>query len=191
MASGKTHDKVTIIMAPFVAIIFFLINYLNSEDIGNSIIFTILGVSVYIFGGYMFSGDIDIKSREFNRWGHFKSIWTLYQNVFKHRSIFTHGFILGPVIRILYVYGIYLIICGCLYALDIINLSTSEMIKATYLFIVENSQLSFNIILALFLGSGLHTATDLIYSFFKKVFKYKKPRSKWKKKNKSSRKKIA
>ena len=112
MASGKTHDKITIIMSPFVAGIFFLINFFKFKDIGNSIIFTILGVAVYIFGGYMFSGDIDIKSREFNRWGHFKGIWSLYQKVFSHRSIFTHGFILGPVIRLLYIYVIYLIICA-------------------------------------------------------------------------------
>ncbi|MEG0856500.1 MAG: metal-binding protein [Terrisporobacter sp.] len=191
MASGKTHDKVTIIMAPFVAGIFFFINFINTENMVRSIIFTILGVSIYVFGGYMFSGDIDIKSKEFNRWGYFKSMWIVYQKLFKHRSIFTHGFILGPIIRILYVYVIYLIICGCLYALDIINLSTSEIIKATYFLIEENSQLSFNIILALFLGSGLHTITDLIYSFFKKIFKRKNRGSRRKKKRKSSTRKIA
>lgn len=191
MASGKTHDKITIIMSPFVAGIFFLINFFKFKDIGNSIIFTILGVAVYIFGGYMFSGDIDIKSREFNRWGHFKGIWSLYQKVFSHRSIFTHGFILGPVIRLLYIYVIYLIICGCLYALEIINLPTIKIIKSTSLFIKQNKQLSFNIFFALFLGSGLHTITDLIYSFFKKIFKGKKRVNSWKKRKKSSSKKIA
>lgn len=174
MASGKAHDRITVIMSPFAFAIIFLINYLYFKELGNNIAFTIVGVSIYIFGGYMFSGDIDIKSREFNRWGHFKFIWILYQKLFKHRSIFTHGFILGPLIRLLYVYGIYLIICAMLYALDIINLSTSEVIKTTSLFMEMNKQLSFNIIFALFLGSGLHTVTDLIYSFFKKIFKGKK-----------------
>ncbi|NKF08019.1 metal-binding protein [Clostridium gasigenes] len=184
MASGKTHDKITVIMSPFAAGIFFLINFSKSKDIGNIIAFTILGVAVYIFGGYMFSGDVDIESVEFNRWGPLKVIWRLYQRLFSHRSIFTHGFILGPAIRILYVYGIYLIICALLYALDVINLSTSQLIKATALFMEENKQLSFNIIVALFLGSGLHTLTDLIYSFFKKIFKGKKrPRRGKKRKN--------
>lgn len=191
MASGKAHDKITIITSPFVAVIFFLINFSNSKEIGNTIVFTIVGVAVYIFGGYMFSGDIDIESIEFNRWGPFKVIWSLYQRLFSHRSIFTHGFILGPAIRILYVYGIYLIICALLYALEVINLSTSEVIKATALFMEENKQLLFNIILALFLGSGLHTVTDLIYSFFKKMFKCKKRASRWKKRGKSSAKRIA
>lgn len=191
MASGKAHDKITIIMAPFVAIIFFLINFSNFKDTGNSIIFTILGVAIYIFGGYMFSGDIDIKSREFNRWGSFKGIWNVYQRLFSHRSIFTHGFILGPIIRLLYIYGIYLIICGCLYALEIIDLPTSEIIKATSLFIKQNKWLSFNIFFALFLGSGLHTTTDLIYSFFKKIFKGKKRAKRRKNRKKSSAKRIA
>lgn len=174
MASGKAHDRITVIMAPFAFAIIFLINYLYFRELGNNIAFTILGVATYIFGGYMFSGDIDIKSREFNRWGPFKFIWILYQKLFAHRSIFTHGFILGPLIRILYVYGIYLIICAMLYALDIISLSTLEVIESTKLFIETNRQLWVNIIFALFLGSGLHTATDLIYSFFKKIFKRKK-----------------
>ena len=191
MASGKTHDKITIIMSPLVAVTFFSINYLNYKDMGNSIVFTFLGVAVYIFGGYMFSGDVDIQSRETNRWGKIKFIWALYQKCFSHRSIFTHGFILGPLIRILYIYGIGLILCGWLYALDIINLPTSEIIKATILFITGNKQLSLNIIFALFLGSGLHTVTDLIYSFFKKMFKLKKRYKRRKKRKKSHVKKIA
>ena len=191
MASGKTHDKVTVIMSPFVAAMVFLINFSATKELVSSIIFTLLGVVVYIFGGYMFSGDIDIKSRETNRWGNFKFIWSLYQKSFSHRSIFTHGFILGPVIRLLYIYGIYLMVCAWLYSLDIISLSTKEIIKSTYLVIVENKQISFNIIFPLFLGSGLHTITDLIYSFFKKIFKRSKGHSKYKKKKKISSKKIA
>ena len=191
MASGKAHDKVTVIMSPFVAAMVFLINFSATKELVSSIIFTLLGVVVYIFGGYMFSGDIDIKSRETNRWGNLKFIWSLYQKSFSHRSIFTHGFILGPVIRLLYIYGIYLIVCAWLYSLDIISLSTKEIIKSTYLVIVENKQISFNIIFPLFLGSGLHTITDLIYSFFKKIFKRSKGQSKYKKKKKISSKKIA
>lgn len=191
MASGKTHDKITVIMSPFVAAAVFLINFSATNELTSSIIFTFLGVIIYIFGGYMFSGDIDIESRETNRWGNFKFIWSLYQKTFSHRSIFTHGFILGPVIRILYIYAIYLMICAWLYSLDLINLSTKEIIKATYTLIGENKQISFNIMFALFLGSGLHTITDIIYSFFKRLFKRKKRRRKYKKGKKSSRKRVA
>lgn len=191
MASGKTHDKVTVIMSPFVAAAVFLINFSATNELTSSIIFTFIGLVVYMFGGYMFSGDIDIKSRETNRWGNFKFIWSLYQKSFSHRSIFTHGLILGPAIRILYIYAIYLMICAWLYSLDIISLSTKDIIESTYLLIGENKQISFNIIFALFLGSGLHTITDVIYSFFKRIFKRKKRRRKYKKGKKASRKRVA
>lgn len=86
------------------------------EDLGSSLAFTILGVSIYMFGGYMFSGDLDIKSREFRRWGYLKFIWIPYQKLFEHRSVFTHGFILGPIIRILYVSIIPITISSLLYS---------------------------------------------------------------------------
>lgn len=191
MASGKTHDKVTVIMSPFVAAIVFLINLSFNSEIVSSTIVTSLGVVVYMFGGYMFSGDIDVKSRETNRWGPFKFIWYPYQKLFSHRSIFTHGFILGPIIRLLYIYVIYLMIGAWFYSLDLISLSTKEIIQATYVLIGENKQISFNIIFALFLGSGLHTTTDLIYSFFKKIIKGKKRGRKYKKNKRVSRKRIA
>ena len=63
LAAGKTHDKITVIMTPFIASFFLFINMIFLEDLGSSLAFTILGVSVYMFGGYMFSGDLDIKSR--------------------------------------------------------------------------------------------------------------------------------
>jgi len=88
LAAGKTHDKITVIMTPFIASFFLFINMIFLEDLGSSLAFTILGVSVYMFGGYMFSGDLDIKSREFRRWGYLKFIWIPYQKLFEHRSVF-------------------------------------------------------------------------------------------------------
>lgn len=190
LAAGKTHDKITVIMAPFIASLFLFLNMIFLDDLGSSLAFTILGVSVYMFGGYMFSGDLDIKSREFKRWGYLKFIWIPYQKIFEHRSIFTHGFILGPIIRILYVLIIPIIIFSLLYSFSIVNISTLEMIKLSFNFVIKNKILFFNIFLALFLGSGLHTITDLVYSYFKKKFSYKKRRgrNKTKYKRKTSRK---
>ena len=173
LAAGKTHDKITVIMTPFIASFFLFINMIFLEDLGSSLAFTILGVSVYMFGGYMFSGDLDIKSREFRRWGYLKFIWIPYQKLFEHRSVFTHGFILG----ILYVSIIPITISSLLYSFSIINISTPEMLKLVFNFMSKNKVLFGNIALALFLGSGLHTITDMIYSYFKKKFSYKKRKS--------------
>lgn len=171
MATGKTHDKITIMLIPAMVLIFVLINNSFFNNLGDIITYTLLGIAVYIFGGYMFSGDLDIISTETRRWGYLKFIWIPYQKIFDHRSIFTHGFILGPTIRLIYLYGIILIICMPLYNLSIINLSTSEIIDITYEFIISNKTLCFNLFIGLFLGSGVHTATDIIHSILKKNFK--------------------
>lgn len=125
----------------------------------------------------MFSGDLDIKSREFKRWGYLKFIWIPYQKLFEHRSVFTHGFIFGPIIRILYVSIIPIIISSLLYSFSITSVSTPEMLKLIGSFILSNKALFANMFLALFLGSGLHTITDIIYSYFKKKFSYRKKKS--------------
>ena len=189
MASGKAHDKITVIMTPFIASLFLFLNMIFLDDLGSSIAFTILGVSIYMFGGYMFSGDLDIKSREFKRWGYLKFIWIPYQKIFEHRSIYTHGFILGPIIRIVYVSLIPIIISSLLYSFSIINISTVEILKLSFTFILKNKILFFNIFLALFLGSGLHTITDIIYSYFKRKFSYKRRGSLKRKKTKYSKNK--
>ena len=51
------------------------------------------------------------------------------------------------------------------------------MLKLVFNFMSNNKVLFGNIALALFLGSGLHTITDMIYSYFKKKFSYKKRKS--------------
>lgn len=174
MASGKTHDKITKLMSPFILTIFFMININLLNNTTDIIILTILSVSIYIFAGYMFSGDLDTKSREFNRWGPLRFIWIPYQRLFHHRSIFTHGFLFGPLIRILYIYIIFLLISSFMFSLTIIPFSTFDLIYSTLLFVLKNKLLILNIFLALFLGSGLHTIIDLISSKFKKLFKRKK-----------------
>lgn len=171
MATGKTHDKVTTMLIPVMALIFVLINNSFFYDLGDIVNYTLLGISSYIFGGYMFSGDLDIISTETRRWGYLKFIWVPYQKLFDHRSIFTHGFILGPTIRLIYLYIISLIICIPLYNFSIINLSTTEIIESTHEFIIANKTLCINIYLGLFLGSGVHTATDIIHSILKKNFR--------------------
>ena len=50
----------------------------------------------------MFGPDLDIYSVQFKRWGYFKFIWLPYQKYLRHRSFFSHGFIIGTVIRSLY-----------------------------------------------------------------------------------------
>lgn len=178
MASGKTHDKITVAFSPIVMIILGIVNIELVSNVQEIIILTFIGLAVYIFGGYMFSGDLDIKSREYYRWGKIKFIWIPYQKIFSHRSIFTHGFILGPTIRIIYMYAIYILISAIMYSFTMITLSTIDIIRVTVKLINDNINFTINIAIGIYLGSGLHTATDLVYSFLKKKLTIKIRRKK-------------
>jgi uncharacterized metal-binding protein len=95
MPSGRTHDLISYILSIFAIPLVLVIN-------GMNLISYILILS-FAFSAYMFNGDLDTNSRPYNRWWVFKMIWIPYQLMFTHRSIWTHGFIIGTSIRILYI----------------------------------------------------------------------------------------
>lgn len=94
MPSGKTHDQITWICLPFIIILSLIIT--------KQFILTFLVAIGFVFSGLMFGPDLDIYSVQFQRWGFLKFIWLPYQKGLKHRSFFSHGFIIGTIIRILY-----------------------------------------------------------------------------------------
>lgn len=97
MPSGKTHDRVTWISAPVVGVSAWLIG----GRLGASAVATL----AFVFAGLMFSGDLDVKSVQYKRWGWLRWIWIPYQKAVKHRSPFSHGPVLGTLTRLLYLSG--------------------------------------------------------------------------------------
>ena len=141
MPDGRTHDKITSITTPVVGIV----SYIVTKDIKTTAIL----MSTYLFASLMFNGDLDMPSKPFNRWWLFKMIWIPYQIMFNHRSIFTHGLIIGTVVRILYLAIIPFIILFLNGNLDIL--------------LNINLQLLFLIFIGLKLGSAIHTISDKVY----------------------------
>jgi uncharacterized metal-binding protein len=66
----------------------------------------------YLFAGFACAGDLDLNSAQYRRWGPFRFIWWPYQKLVPHRSWVSHGLILGGVIRILYLIGIFALIAA-------------------------------------------------------------------------------
>ena len=141
MPNGKTHDIITIITAPFVV----EISYLITDDIKQTAIFFIL----FLFSSLMFNGDLDTNSRPYNRWWIFKMIWIPYQLLFTHRSIFTHGFIIGTLIRLLYL--------GIVPLIVLIFKDNLQMVASI------NLNMFLLIFLGLETGSAIHTISDKIF----------------------------
>ena len=56
----------------------------------------------FFFSGLMFGPDLDIHSTQYKRWGILRWIWLPYRKLFRHRSLFSHGLIIGTLIRVVY-----------------------------------------------------------------------------------------
>ena len=138
MPNGKTHDIITFVAAPVVA----GATYWLTKDFKTSAIIFIC----YLFASFMFNGDLDMNSKPYNRWWLFKMIWIPYQLMFHHRSVFTHGLVIGTVIRILYISIIPLIIFSCKGQLHVVK--------------AINWHLAVLIFIGLEAGAAIHTIAD-------------------------------
>ena len=94
MPSGRTHDRITLWSLPLVA------GFTFSQTLSGNL--TLLVSSGFLFGGLMFGPDLDIYSRQFQRWGFLRSIWIPYQKNLRHRSFLSHGPMIGTALRSLY-----------------------------------------------------------------------------------------
>ena len=94
MPSGRTHDRITLWTMPLLAAGTLLAT--------RSSLHGLLATGAYLFGGLMLSPDLDIHSRPYKRWGPLRWIWLPYRKAMAHRSMLSHGPLLGTVLRILY-----------------------------------------------------------------------------------------
>jgi len=94
MPSGRTHDRITLYALPLVAGVTFW------QTRSSSV--TLLVAGGFMFGGLMFGPDLDIYSRQYQRWGYLRWIWLPYQKSLRHRSFLSHGPIIGTTLRVIY-----------------------------------------------------------------------------------------
>jgi uncharacterized metal-binding protein len=104
MASGKNHDRITLICLPVVAGVSLAMTKNNTD-----LTFWIAGS--FLFSGLMFGPDLDIYSRQYQRWGWLRWLWRPYQRCIRHRSPLSHGPIIGTILRVLYL-GLWLGLMG-------------------------------------------------------------------------------
>lgn len=93
MSSGKEHDKSTKAWAGPFTIFLALLFGLQSGLIGGA---------AFLVGGLWLSPDLDTHSVAFRRWGILQYLWWPYKKIIPHRSIFSHGLLLGTLMRIGY-----------------------------------------------------------------------------------------
>ena len=96
MPSGKTHDRITLWLLPFLVISVYLTT--KDSDI------TLLCACGFFLGGLIFGPDLDIRSIHYKRWGVLRFFWLPYQKVIPHRSWLSHGLIVGTLVRLCYLF---------------------------------------------------------------------------------------
>src|ERR671917_2173971 len=94
MPSGKTHDMVTLVLAPPT--------FAAAWGLTGSVWLSAAATVAMLFGGLMFGPDLDIQSRQYTRWGPLRVLWWPYKVVFRHRSRWSHGIVFGTLIRVVY-----------------------------------------------------------------------------------------
>jgi uncharacterized metal-binding protein len=95
MPSGRTHDSITLWGLPIVTGATWF--YTESSTVA------IVTAGSYLFAGLMFGPDLDIYSHQYKRWGPLRWLWLPYRKMLRHRSVFSHGFLLGTIGRLIYV----------------------------------------------------------------------------------------
>lgn len=95
MPSGKTHDRITLWSLPIVA----GLTLLHTRRASLSLAL----LAGFLFGALMLGPDLDTRSLHYQRWGIMRWIWIPYRRSLRHRSFFSHGPIIGTVVRVIYV----------------------------------------------------------------------------------------
>lgn len=183
MPSGKTHDTITWWSTPVIA----LAGWVLTHNLTTAIL---VAVS-FAFSGLMFSGDLDLKSVQYKRWGWFRWIWIPYQKMVPHRSPFSHGPVLGLATRLVYL-SLWLMLLfftfwqGALYLEQGALIHQSRIgLERVLLVLRQSPVLALTLLSGLWLGGLSHTLADEVTSTLKR---WKRRRKKRHKKRKVSRK---
>ena len=105
MASGSSHDRGTWWLAlPFGLLCWPFLGWIGSAS----------AALAFLVGGLLLSPDLDTRSRPTRRWGPLRLLWWPYRKLLRHRSLLSHGPVLGTLGRLGYLGGLVLVLAGLL-----------------------------------------------------------------------------
>lgn len=171
MPSGKTHDLLTVVLAPAAAA---AVYYVTRDPIAAAV-----AVGGELFGGFMFGPDLDTDSRPYRRWGPARVLWYPYRRTIKHRSRLSHGLLLGTVIRVVYFAAVLGAVAGVSLALrDFwlhgVPISASGLLggaeRVWSMFAAVEPRLLLAAFAGLWIGAAIHTLADVVGSTLKQIW---------------------
>ena len=169
MPSGRTHDRVTLWSLPIIA--------------GSTLLVTSRAdLAFWVSGGFLVSGlifgpDLDLYSIHYKRWGKLRWLWKPYQQALKHRSIWSHGPIIGTIGRIIYL-SLWVSLIGLFYLgisqfIGIKTYTGQQLLSISQQSIAKNSSSYIALFCGLELGAMSHYLSDLLVSAYKRFAKAK------------------
>ncbi|MBE9030827.1 metal-binding protein [filamentous cyanobacterium LEGE 11480] len=194
MPSGRTHDSITLWCLPVLA----FLGWWMTQD--GLLVLILCGC--FLFSGLMFGPDLDIYSQQYQRWGVIKWVWLPYRRSMSHRSVLSHGVVIGTVLRVAYVTTLVLLSTVSIYFVWSIwqqllgNISYWQALFQPWLDghltgLSRSLQRDLHLWIAGFvgleLGSISHSLSDTVWSSIKRYRRQQMPRGK--KKSAKSRKK--
>jgi uncharacterized metal-binding protein len=134
-------------------------------------------LAFWVSGGFLVSGlifgpDLDLYSIHYKRWGKLRWLWQPYQQALKHRSIWSHGPIIGTIGRIMYL-SLWVGLVG-LFWLGISQFIGIKTYTGQQLFaicqqsIAKNSAVYIALFCGLELGAMSHYMSDWLVSTYKR-----------------------
>jgi uncharacterized metal-binding protein len=173
MSSGKTHDRITYISLPLVMVV-------GWGCLGRIDLTLWLGGS-FMFGGLMCGPDLDILSVQSARWGCLQWLWHPYRKAIPHRSLWSHGPIVGTLGRLLYL-GLWGLLGLLLYQwlaplLHWPSLGLGQVGSALYRWSIDHRPQAIAGLVGLELGAMTHYLADGISSTYKRLGAKRRPKA--------------
>ena len=101
MPNVRTHDLITTASG----ITLFPVTWLAAPGHSITVALTISGA--HLLAGLLFSPDLDIFAVNYRRWGPFRVLWWPYAKAIPHRSLLSHGLIIGPLLQLAYFFAVF------------------------------------------------------------------------------------
>ena len=118
MALGQSHDRATIFWSiPFGLLISLPMGIINGA----------ISSLAFVLGGLWLSPDLDTRSIALKRWGMLRGLWWPYRKFMPHRSIFSHGPLIGTSLRVGYLVGWITVFFVLLQLLGVYELANSAI----------------------------------------------------------------
>ena len=103
MAQGREHDRATALVSLPVGLgTALLLNWHSG----------LIAAAAFSFGGLWLSPDLDTRCRALQRWGPLQFIWWPYRRLIPHRSLLSHGPLIGTSLRLMLLLLWASVLCG-------------------------------------------------------------------------------